>query len=175
MNSQDGRKDPGPCERRVDGDRVTEMVPAGEWLTQAKKNGIILDPDCIYPPRLPRHSERDHLHENTREHAVFDPANPGLTTYVRVTRRINTDHSEEDKLQQARRDATKRDLAWEAKDQAEKNEILELRSLGLRSAMKAAGVAERNENDGGRAHTHGKVSKKSMLPHPPGSDPHEQL
>ena len=159
MPRADGRKDPGPCERRVDGDRVTEMVPAGEWLAQAKKNGIVFDPDQIYPPRLPRHSERDHLHDNTREHAVFDPANPGLTTYVRVTRRVHSDHAVEDALQQARKDATKRDLEWEAKDQAEKNEILELRSLGLRSAMKAAGLAARDENDGGRAHTSGPVTR----------------
>ena len=36
--------------------------------------------------KLPRTCYRDHLHDNTRAHAVFDPANPGITTYVRVTR-----------------------------------------------------------------------------------------
>ena len=116
-------QDPGPCERRVDGDRVTEMVPAGEWLAQAKKNGMILDPDGVYPPRLPRHQERDHLHDNTRAHAVFDPANPGLTTYVRVTRRVNIDRAQEDLLREERKAATKRDLEWEAMDQAEKVRI----------------------------------------------------
>ena len=54
----------------------------------------------------------------------------------------------------------KADLEAEEKDQKEKNEILELRSLGIRAAMKAVGGMERDENDGGRAHTHGKVTKK---------------
>ena len=51
------------------------------------------------------------------------------------------------------------DLEVEAKDQKEKNEILELRSLGLRTAMKKYSDLNRDENDGGRAHTHGKVSR----------------
>ena len=51
------------------------------------------------------------------------------------------------------------DLAAEAKDAKEKNEILELRSLGLRTAMKKYADLNRDENDAGRAHTHGKVSK----------------
>lgn len=96
------------------------MVPAGEWLKNAKKNGMILDPDGVVPPRLPRHQVRDHLHDVTREHATLDPANPGLTTYVRVTRRINTDRAQEDLLQAERKEATKRDLEWEALDQKEK-------------------------------------------------------
>ena len=63
--------------------------------------------------------QKHHLHDNTRAHAVFDPANPGLTTYVRVTRRVNTNRDEEVRLQQARKEATRRDLEWEAKDQQE--------------------------------------------------------
>ena len=147
-------------ERRVDGDRVTELVPTAEWLAQKAKNGMVADPDGVTPPRLPRYAERDHLHDVTRENAVFDPANPGLTTYVRVTRRINKDRAKEEELMAQRLEMRKADVEAEEKDQKEKNEILELRSLGIRAAMKAVGGMERDENDGGRAHTHGKVTKK---------------
>jgi hypothetical protein len=159
MPRADGRKDPGPCERRIDGDRVTEMVPVEEWLAQKTKNELMLDPDRISPPRLPRYKERDHLHDNTRENAVFDPANPGLTQYVRVTRRINVNHAEEERLMKRREELRKADLDAEARDQKEKNEILELRSLGLRTAMAKYGPQARDENDGGRAHTHGMVTR----------------
>ena len=162
MPRADGRKDPGPCERRVDGDRITEMIPTAEWLAQKNKNQLNLDPDKVMPPRLPRYRERDHLHDVTRENAVFDPANPGLTTYVRVTRRINTDRQKEDELQRTRLQQRKADLEWEARDQIEKNEILELRSLGLRTAMKKYCDIQRDENDGGRAHTSGKAPRAQM-------------
>ena len=39
------------------------------------------------------------------------------------------------------------------------NEILELRSLGLRRAMNKYKLDMRDENDGGRAHTSGPVSR----------------
>ena len=147
-------------ERRVDGDRVTELIPTSEWLAHKGKNGMLGDPEKTVPPRLPRYAERDHLHDVTREHAVFDPANPGLTTYVRVTRRINKDRAAEEALQAERMRQREADLEAEARDAAEKNELLELRSLGIRAAMGAIGDMDRNENDGGRAHTHGKVTKK---------------
>jgi len=162
MPRADGRKDPGPCERRVDGDRVTEMVPAEEWLAQKDANKIVFDPEGYLPPRLPRHKERDHMHDRNRENAVFDPANPGLTQYVRVTRRVHTDRTEEERLQAARLKAREHDLAWETKDQKEKNEILELRSLGLRTAMARYKDLMRDENDGGRAHTSEGLDKKTM-------------
>jgi hypothetical protein len=42
---------------------------------------------AFYPPALPRHASRDHLHDRNRGLSASDPANPGLQTYVRVTRR----------------------------------------------------------------------------------------
>jgi len=138
---------------------VTELVPVAEWLAQKEKNMIMLDPEQAYPPRLPRYQERDHLHDNTRAHAVFDPANPGLTTYIRITRRVDPDPIQEEERMERRRQLREADLAAEAKDAKEKNEILELRSLGLRTAMKKYADLNRDENDAGRAHTHGKVSK----------------
>jgi len=160
MPRADGRRDPGPCERRCDGDRITELVPAQEWLAKQDKNSILYDPDAVSPPRLPRHLQRDHLKDNLRDNSEMDPANPGFTQYVRVTRRINIDRYQEDKLFQERKRLQALSLEAEKKEQAEKNELLELRSLGLRTAMKAVQF-ERDENDGGRAHTHGKTDKKT--------------
>ena len=76
-----------PCERRLDGDRVTEMIPASEWLSRNDINPLQTTYKAYYPPALPRHSSRDHLHDRNREFSASDPANPGLQTYVRVTRR----------------------------------------------------------------------------------------
>ena len=39
-----------------------------------KRNGMVADPDGVTPPGY-RYAERDHLHDVTRENAVFDPAN----------------------------------------------------------------------------------------------------
>ena len=75
MPRADGRKDPGPCERRVDGDRITELIPASEWLAQKDANTLLMDQEGVYPPRLPRHKERDHMHDRNRETSIFDPSN----------------------------------------------------------------------------------------------------
>jgi len=139
---------------------VTELVPAVEWLAQPKKNEIVFDPEGVIPPRLPRHKERDHLKDNLRDNSKQDPANPAVTQYVRVTRRNNLDRYQEDKLFEERKKIREQQLVQEAKIQAEKNELLELRSLGLRSAMRRVQL-ERDEADGGRAHSHGKVDRKS--------------
>lgn len=89
-----GRDYHSPCERRVDGDRITELIPAREWLSGRQPgnrgpdtNPLVAHPEGFYPPQLPRHKQRDHLHDRNREHSLYDPANPGLATYVRVTRR----------------------------------------------------------------------------------------
>ena len=76
-------------ERRVDGDKVTELClwPAPYWNQRADANNFVRDQKNLQPPALPRNSLRDHLHDRNREQTLYDPANPGLTTYVRVTRR----------------------------------------------------------------------------------------
>ena len=81
-----------PACRRVDGERITEMIPAREWLSRKDKNPLKIHPRAIYPPSLPRYASRDHLHDRNRELCVFDPANPGLEAYVHVTRRRQHNH-----------------------------------------------------------------------------------
>mgnify|MGYP006151634813 CR=1 FL=1 len=82
MPTWDGMSDPPPNERRVDGGKVTEMVSVNEWLADPNKNRLVPDPELIDPPHLPAFAYRDHLHDNTRAHGLFDTANPGITTYV---------------------------------------------------------------------------------------------
>ena len=97
MTRWDGSSDDAPCERRVDGDRITEMVQADIWLADPNKNFLVrqpgeeVDPQGYMPGmlKLPRNNYRDHLHDVRREHGIYDPANPGLTSYVRVTRCAN--------------------------------------------------------------------------------------
>ena len=90
MPRWDGSSDPAPNERRIDGDRITEMVQADVWKGDPRKNPferIPKDADaCPGMIKLPRYAYRDHLHDNQREQNLFDPANPGHTTYVRVSR-----------------------------------------------------------------------------------------
>ena len=150
MPRADGRRDPGPCEHRIDGDRITELVPAEEWLAMKNKNALEFDPDKIMPPFLPRHNERDHLKDNLRVNSKFDAANPGVTQYVRVTRRINTDRAAEDYLQQQRRAARLASLEAEKRDQQEKMEILELRSMGIRAILKKRADQDAQAADTGR-------------------------
>ena len=68
-----------PCERRIDGDRVTELIPSREWLSGRVAgnrgpdvNPLVTHPQGFYPPALPRHKARDHLHDRNREHALYD-------------------------------------------------------------------------------------------------------
>jgi len=160
MPTWDGMSDPPPNERRVDGGKVTEMVSVNEWLADPNKNRLVPDPELIDPPHLPAFAYRDHLHDNTRAHGLFDTANPGITTYVRSSRRIvNHDPQAEKQLQQARQQQRRDMVRLEQKDIEEKNEILELRSLGIRAAMQKYKDLQDNDQDGGRAHSHDGVSK----------------
>lgn len=130
-------------ERYVDGDRATEILPASEWLSRADANPLVQRSDA--PPKLPRHSARDHLSDRNRVHALFDPAQPQLTTVVRVTRRQTMDGCSADerrdaliKDQQAAkmREVLKRQQAERvAAEAAEANELLELYSMGIRGVL----------------------------------------
>ena len=84
----------GASERRVDGDRVTELVRAKDWLAAHGDNrgpevNPLVTPEVgpDMPPALPKYLSRDHLHDRNRINALYDPAQPGMETYVRVTRR----------------------------------------------------------------------------------------
>jgi len=212
MPRWDGASDPGPCERRTDGDRITELVPVHEWLSDPNGNQLIRrGPDAEILPghlQLPRTQYRDHLHDRNRENSVVDTANPGITTYVRVSRcasvrqnrrvrarrhprrlraqrcprrlhlallmrslprpcrRIAQEPGEtrdkEDRLIHAREQLRIKALEKEKKLQQEANEILELRSLGIRTAMKKYKDLQDTDQDGGRAHNHEGVSRASM-------------
>lgn len=171
MPRWDGASDDAPCERRVDGDRITEMVQADIWLADPNKNFLIREEEWeknpnVYLPgmqKLPRNNYRDHLHDVRREHGVYDPANPGLTSYVRVTRRLNrTDPVAEDMLLKARQAARAEALKIEQRERDEANELLELKSLGIRTAMAKYKELQDFQQDGGRAHTfEGKLSKQA--------------
>ena len=131
-----------PCERRVDGDRITEMIPAREWLSGRPSgqrgpdvNPLVPDPFGLYPPGLPRHLQRDHLHDRNREHGLFDPANPGLATYVRVTRRRHNDPVAEAEVSRRRAEMRNFEVEREQMEAKLANELLETRSKGLRKAM----------------------------------------
>ena len=81
----------GAAERRCDGGRVTELVKAKDWLAMhGESRGPEVNPlepsiKGDMPPALPTYLSRDHLHDRNRQNALFDPAQPGLETYVRVT------------------------------------------------------------------------------------------
>lgn len=165
-----------PCERRVDGSRVTEMIPGREWLTGRPAgqrgpdvNPLVPDPQNIFPPGLPYHLTRDHLHDRNREvsalsqfiralpirssdayvpsrvradacavpqNALFDHANPGLATYVRVTRRrhCNDPHAEA-ALHRKRMELREFEVERERMESKMANELLEARSQSVRKAM----------------------------------------
>jgi len=170
MPRWDGGSDPAPNERRCDGDRITELIPAAEWLADETKNTLLRysEEAETLPGRefLPRTAYRDHLHDNCRATAVFDPANPGITTYVRVTRRLakegaDGDQAREDQLLRARRENREATMQKEMKEAQEAREILELKSLGIRTAMRAYKDLMDTDQDGGRAHSHDGVSKRS--------------
>eukprot|EP00325_Prymnesiales_sp_UTEX-LB-985_P027774 CAMPEP_0174722406 /NCGR_PEP_ID=MMETSP1094-20130205/38375_1 /TAXON_ID=156173 /ORGANISM="Chrysochromulina brevifilum, Strain UTEX LB 985" /LENGTH=212 /DNA_ID=CAMNT_0015923257 /DNA_START=17 /DNA_END=655 /DNA_ORIENTATION=- len=127
-------------ERRVDGDKVTELWPARDWVTRPDANQLVPDEKNLQPPTLPRHAARDHLHDRNREQTLFDPANPGLTTYVRVTRRRMPTEFEEQQARERNRAAVQQHMDREAAEAAEANELLELRSMGIRSV-----ITERNK------------------------------
>jgi hypothetical protein len=145
MPRWDGTSDPPPCERRCDGDRIIELVPAAEWLADDTKNMLLRNSDNadMLPGRqfLPRTAYRDHLHDNARATSVFDNANPGITTYVRVSRRLAKegamgDQAREDQLLQIRAEIREQTRLKELREAQEAREVLELRSLGIRTAMR---------------------------------------
>lgn len=121
-----------PCERRVDGDRVTELLPAREFLSRSDKNCMQFDPTNAFPPRLPTYASRDHLHDRNREISLFDPANPGLQTYVRVTRRRHPDRAYEAAALRERNQRLRAQFAHEQHEAAVANELLALRSANIR-------------------------------------------
>lgn len=129
-----------PCERRVDGDRVTELIPARDWIERPDANPLVTDEKGEKMPTLPRHSTRDHLHDRNRSQALFDPANPGVTTYVRVTRRRMPTEVEEEQARSRNLSRLRDYEAREAAEAAEANELLELRSMGIRAV-----ITERNK------------------------------
>lgn len=127
-------------ERRVDGDRITEMIPAREWLTRGKDMNPLQKSQgmgSFYPPALPRHASRDHLHDRNREMCVFDSANPGLEAYVRVTRRRINDPKAEMELTRTRKSRVREHFAAEQEEARNANELLELRSQNLRHLIAA--------------------------------------
>ena len=126
-----------PCERRVDGDRVTELIPAREWLARQDKNPLKVNERGFFPPSLPRYQSRDHLHDRNRELTVFDPANPGLQTYVRVTRRRLPDRGAEAALHEKRKDRLIDQCVIERQEAIDANEMLELRSSSIRNLLAA--------------------------------------
>jgi hypothetical protein len=131
-----------PSERRIDGDRVTEMVPAREWLRgrSAHKgnlddvNPLVAHNQNHYPPSLPRGMARDHLHDRNREHSLYNKANPALPTYVRVTRRRGDDQHEA-ALSNTRMQARRAEIAKEQVEAIDANHLLQMRSAGIRAAM----------------------------------------
>ena len=125
-----------PCERRIDGDRVTELIPAREWLSRPDKNQLERWHNQM-PPQLPRYASRDHLHDRNRELNAFDPANPGIDAYVRVTRRRHPDRAQEQALHQQRKDRLLEQAVLMEMEAEKANELLELRSQGIRNMLAA--------------------------------------
>ena len=124
-----------PAARRIDGERITEMIPAREWLSRKDKNNLSSNAKGLFPPSLPRYASRDHLHDRNRELCVFDPANPGLQTYVHVTRRRNPDPVMEAKLHEDRMERLGLQFELEKVEAVAANELLELRSQNIRSLL----------------------------------------
>jgi len=157
--------DVGSCERRVDGDRVTEYVKASDWLHMrdagdrgADVNPLQTDNRNMMPPALPQYAARDHLHDRNRETALHDPARPGLETYVRVTRRRGPPEVERQLLEQKKE--RQKVAEQKAKEQFDdSNELLALRSMLIQGAL----VANKEAN----MKVAGGEWKKSNSPPPP--------
>lgn len=71
------------------------------------------------------------------------------------------DQAREDQLLRARRENREATMQKEMKEAQEAREILELKSLGIRTAMRAYKDLMDTDQDGGRAHSHDGVSKRS--------------
>ena len=143
------------------------MVNAEEWLARSDANA--LKPRQDGPPHLPRRSARDHLSERNREHALYDPANPSVRTRVRVTQRTSFDdcslagrrrmiaHERDDT--EARQRALRAEADAEVVAAAEANELLELRSMGIRSVQ--AGSTRQAASSSSPAVTRSAQAKKA--------------
>ena len=169
-------------ERRTDGDRHCGLVPAKEWLARPDHNDLRPWPRQGGPPQLPRHSQRDHLSDNHRNHALFDTARPDLPARVRVTQRTGLDDpslqgrrramAQERVQQEERRRFIESAAQKERLEAAEANELLELRSLGIRAVLakaeatgfKSAYYTPDASNKGGYA---GSSSMRAKAPTPP--------
>lgn len=134
-------------ERRTDGDRHTQMMSATEWLRakDANNNGTVRAPRGAGPPVLPRTSYRDHLSERNRDTVLYDPARPHIEPLVRVTGRQSLDdcsaqgrrraYQQEEMANRERARQLEMERQYEAERAAEANELLELRSMGIRSII----------------------------------------
>jgi hypothetical protein len=133
-------------ERRTDGDRSTRLVNTKEWLERPDHNALRPAPRAGGPGSvLPRHSARDHLSESSRRSAMYDPARRELPGRVRVTQRSSFDDCSSagrrrgiatDRAEQRQREWQLAAAAEaEALAAAEANELLELRSLGIRAVL----------------------------------------
>lgn len=131
----------GANERRVDGGRVTEMVLAEDWIGdrppgQRGPDVNPLIPTKAGPPALPFGKARDHIHDRNRETSLYDPAQPGVKTYVRVTRR-REDLATEQKYLTAKEEKRQSLEMKEAREAADANELLALRSMLVKGQMSA--------------------------------------
>lgn len=144
-------------ERRTDGDRHTQMMTATEWLMQKDdKNNLRAAPRGAGPPVLPRSTRRDHLSDRNREVTLYDPANPGVQPQVRVTARNGVDdcsaqgrrraYMEERQANEERARQLAMERRLEEERAAEANELLELRSMGIRAI-----IAKNEEHQPGNA------------------------
>ena len=139
-----GRYSP-PCDRRIDGSKVTEFVPAAQWFDQQANssayNHFKRDNKGHYPPSLPRGMSRDHITEMHRKFIAVDNGMHGKDKYVQVTRRRMASPEQE---AAARRCATEQLRLHEqrmARDAAEARELMELRSLGIRAIVRGRASA----------------------------------
>lgn len=133
--------DVGSCERRCDGDRVTEYVKASDWLFMRDPGNRGPDVNPLqsnvrgnFPPALPKYMARDHMHDRNREMALHDPARPGLETYVRVTRRVGPPEVEA-QLHQQKKERQALARVREKEHVQDANELLALRSMLIQDAL----------------------------------------
>ena len=125
-------------------------------------------PTCGYHGEHSYHGISNHLFKSV----AFPLLSPKpqqvehATSPFRLHRRVSQEKGEstveEDKLLRRRKELRDEALQQELKLQIEKNEILELRSLGIRTAMQKYKDLQDTDQDGGRAHSHDGVSKVSQ-------------
>jgi len=142
-----------PNERRIDGEKVTDMIPGAEWLAGRSKaqgnlaevNPLIADYHKQYPPALPRGLQRDHLHDRNREHSLFDPATPALPVYVRVSRR-RADTAGELEVAKARQARRTEEMMQQRQEAAKGDELMRMRSRAIHEAMERRKLVTANNH-----------------------------